>query len=201
MTSIEIRLPKTQIILTDARSHVLTLCGINFFQIGLSIVGLYLNAPGTNLIQKYKGVSTIPVFHIPTYDRVGFVCTLYTFYARKIPYCCDEARNSFVLYTTITMWLSFLVVDLVNIDMENQVIAKSIEIFLSAATILAGVFAPKVYAIMFRCETDRRKKSPVFFIQNYLTDQSQRKYLFMYFFRKIFTASSNISVRVFCKSN
>ena len=52
MTSIEIRLPKSQIILTDARSHVLTLCGINFVQIGLSIVGLYLNAPGTNLIQK-----------------------------------------------------------------------------------------------------------------------------------------------------
>lgn len=148
MTSIEICLPKSQIILTDTRSHVLTLCGINFVQIGLSIVGLYLNAPGTNLIQKYKGVSTIRVFHIPTYDRVGFVCTLYTFCARKIPYCCDEARNSFVLYTTMTMWLSFLVVDLVDIDMENQVIAKSIDIFLSAATILAGVFRPKVYFVL-----------------------------------------------------
>lgn len=148
MTSIEIRLPKSQIILTDARSHVLTLCGINFIQIGLSIVGLSLNAPGTNLIHKYKGVSTIRVFHIPTYDRVGFVCTLYTFCACKIPYCCDEARNIFVLYTTMTMWLSFLVVDLVNIDMENQVIAKSIDIFLSAATILAGVFRPKVYFVL-----------------------------------------------------
>ena len=198
MTSIEIRLPKSQIILTDARSHVLTLCGINFAQIGLSIVDLYLNAPGANLIQKYKGVSTIRVSHIPTYDRVGFVCTLYTFCERKIPYCCDEAQNSFVLYTTMTMWLSFLVVDLVDIDMENQVIAKSIDIFLSAATILAGVFGP---AIMFGRETDRRRKSTVFFIQNYLIDESQRKYLFMYLFRKIFTASSNISVGAFCKSN
>ena len=39
-------------------------------------------------------------------------------------------------------------VDLVDIDMENQVIAKSIDIFLSAATILAGVFRPKVYLVL-----------------------------------------------------
>ena len=201
MTSTEIRLPKSQMILTDARSHVLTLRVINFVQIGLSIVGLYLNALGTNVIQKYKGVGTIRVFHIPTYDRkvaysynflLGFLCALYTFCARKIPSCCDEARNSFVLYTTMTMCLSFLVINLVDIDMENQVIAKSIGIFLFAATILAGVFGPKVYAIMFRRETERRKISTVFFIPSYLTDESQRKYLFMYLFRKIFTASSNI---------
>lgn len=202
MTSTESRLPKIPAILTDARLHVLILCGITFVQIGLSIVGLYLNAPATNLIQKYKGVGAIRVCHIPTYDRVaaysynillGFVCTVYTFRARKIPSCFDEARNiSFVLYTTMAIWLSFLVINLVDINMENQIIAKSIDIFLFAVTILAGVFGPKVYAIMFRANVDKRKKSTVSFIQNYLTDESLRKYLFMYLLRRIFRAPSNI---------
>ena len=211
ISSMESRAPKIPATITDARSHVLILCGITLVQIGLSIVGLYLNFPATNLIQKYEGVGVIRVCHVPTYDRVaaysynillGFVCTVYTFRARKIPSCFNEARNiSFVLYTTIAIWLSLLVINLVDINMENQIIAKSIDIFLFSVTILVGVFGPNVYPIMFRPDRDKKKQSTISLIQNYLTDEGPRKYLFMYVFRQIFRAPSNFYVGAFCKSN
>ncbi|XP_065055968.1 metabotropic glutamate receptor 8-like [Rhopilema esculentum] len=145
-----------------------------------AIVGLFMEEPKTQIkVDKVRG-HRLKLCVLPTYDMVVafscnilliVACTVLAFRTRKVPACFNEAKYiGFVMYTTCVIWIAFITVYF-GLEFHYKEIAICMAVFLSATSILAGVFGPKVYIIVFRPGRNIRSRSGLF-IHHVYSNQS-----------------------------
>lgn len=141
--------PHTQLVI------LILLIGI---EVSLVCVGLMMKPPEVIKVLPSKRDILVKC-NITDYDYaitfaynffLVILCTVYSFRARKIPSCFNEAKYfGFVMYTTCVIWIAFLPV-YYGTAKSYQPIALSLTATLNATTILVCLFGPKVYIIIFR---------------------------------------------------
>ena len=136
----------------------------------LAVIGLFISKPNVGPKQYVTPTNTgiLHLCRIPRYDvAVAYsynllliiLCTIFTFRTRKVPASFNEARYlGFVMYTTCIIWTAFIPV-YYFITIGYRVVAICMNIILSATSILAGIFGPKVYIIIFRPARNVRSRS------------------------------------------
>ena len=149
-------------------SQLLFLVLAVLIEVLLALIGLFIKAPSSEIsIDEAKG-QKFKLCVLPLYDTVLaftsnilliILCTVFAFRTRKVPACFNEAKYiGFVMYTTCVLWLAFVTIYF-GLTFNYVVIALCMNIFLSATSILAGVFGPKVYIIIFRPGRNHRSRS------------------------------------------
>jgi len=155
-------------VLLRPSSQLLILMMSVLLEILLALIGLFLRAPNSKIfIDETKG-QKIKLCVLPLYDIVVafgcnilliMMCTVFAFRTRKVPACFNEAKYiGFVMYTTCVLWLAFVTIYF-GLSFNYVIIALCMNIFLSATSILAGVFGPKIYIIIFRPGRNNRSRS------------------------------------------
>ncbi|XP_070560422.1 metabotropic glutamate receptor 2-like isoform X2 [Ptychodera flava] len=98
------------------------------------------------------------------------LCTLYAIKTRKIPEAFNEAKFiGFTMYTTCIIWLAFIPIYLTTANnIQVRITTTCFSISLSGLVVLACLFSPKVYIVLFRPERNKpqgkilqsKRKSP-----------------------------------------
>nr|XP_006820149.1 PREDICTED: metabotropic glutamate receptor 8-like [Saccoglossus kowalevskii] len=85
------------------------------------------------------------------------LCTLYAIKTRKIPEAFNEAKFiGFTMYTTCIIWLAFIPIYLTTANnIQVRITTTSFAISLSGFVVLACLFSPKVYIVVFRPERNK----------------------------------------------
>ena len=157
-----------KLVLLGPSSQVLILVVAVLIEALLALIGLFMKAPSTEInVDEAKG-QKFKLCVLPLYDTiVAFgcnmllivLCTVFAFRTRKVPACFNEAKYiGFVMYTTCVLWIAFVTIYF-GLSFNYVIIALCMSIFLSATSILAGVFGPKVYIIIFRPGRNNRSRS------------------------------------------
>ena len=154
-----------------ASSQLLILMGLVFMSCGFGLIGLYLETPTLIASETNDGIpkDVLHICDVPMYDMITsyaynfilvLICTVYAFRTRKVPAWFNEARYiGFVMFTTCVVWLSFIPVYSMTISDDNTIIALCMNITLNSTSILAGLFGPKLYIIIFRSARNNRSSS------------------------------------------
>ena len=154
--------------LVGPSSQVLILIVAVLFEALLAIIGLFIEAANVDVkIDEARG-QKFKICVFPSYDVIVafacnmiliIMCTVFAFRTRKVPDCFNEAKYiGFVMYTTCVLWIAFVTI-YIGVNLNYLIIAICMNIFLSATSILAGVFGPKVYIIIFRPGRNIRSRS------------------------------------------
>ena len=149
-------------------SQVLILVVAVLIEALLALIGLFIKAPSTEMRvdelqgQRYK-LCVLPLYDIivafTSNMLLIIMCTVFAFRTRKVPACFNEAKYiGFVMYTTCVLWIAFVTI-YIGLSFNYVIIALCMNIFLSATSILAGVFGPKIYIIIFRPGRNDRSRS------------------------------------------
>lgn len=86
------------------------------------------------------------------------VCTYYAFKTRRSPMNFNEAKYiAFAMYCTCVLWLAFITVYLVQTDVMLKSCIRCLSISLIATILLACLFVPKVYIIIFKPSENRKR--------------------------------------------
>lgn len=171
---------KEKLSLMGPSSQILILVLSVLMEALLAIVGLFVEAADIEIRvdqargQKYK-LCIFPLYDIIVAFACNILlivmCTVYAFRTRKVPACFNEAKYiGFVMYTTCVLWIAFVTI-YIGLDFHFLIIAICMNIFLSATSILAGVFGPKIYIIIFRPGRNNRSRSGLS-LQNVYRNQS-----------------------------
>lgn len=154
--------------LVGPSSQVLILAVAVLVEALLALIGLFIKAPSTEVRIDDVKSQRFKLCVLPTYDIIVafasnmlliIMCTIFAFRTRKVPACFNEAKYiGFVMYTTCVLWIAFVTI-YIGLSFNYVIIALCMNIFLSATSILAGVFGPKIYIIIFRPGRNDRSRS------------------------------------------
>ena len=132
----------------------------------LAITGLFVET--VTFKDEYFSYKILRLCRIPRYDFVVayccniiliLACTVCAYRTRKVPACFNEAKCiGFVMYTTCIIWIAFIPVYF-GMSLDYRRIAICMNMNLSATSILAGVFGPKIYIVIFRPARNIRSRS------------------------------------------
>ncbi|XP_012559030.2 metabotropic glutamate receptor 8 isoform X1 [Hydra vulgaris] len=115
----------------------------------------------THFVQENECHKEREEFFISISYNILIICltTIYAFRTRKVPSFLNEARDiGFVMYTTILVRIVFLPV-FFGASAEFKTIAIMLDTICLATTLIVGIFARKVYIILFRPEKNVALKS------------------------------------------
>lgn len=154
--------------LVGPSSQILILIVSILFEALLAVIGLFIEAASVDVkvdktrSQKFKSC-VFPSFDVIVAFACNvlliIMCTVFAFRTRKLPACFNEAKYiGFVMYTTCVLWIAFVTI-YIGLDFNYLIVAICMNIFLSATSILAGIFGPKVYIIIFRPGRNVRSRS------------------------------------------
>ncbi|KAL3220132.1 hypothetical protein MRX96_005522 [Rhipicephalus microplus] len=118
--------------------------------------GTILVYPASNRAVLLCDTSELSSFLPLAYDFVLIaMCTVYAVKTRNVPENFNEAKMiGFAMYSTVVIWVAYIAVYIGNED--NRELALCLAISISSIIVLALLFLPRVYIVLFHPEKNRR---------------------------------------------
>ncbi|KAL1436536.1 hypothetical protein MTO96_049634 [Rhipicephalus appendiculatus] len=118
--------------------------------------GTVLFYPASNRAVLLCDTTELASFLPLAYDFVLIaMCTVYAVKTRNVPENFNEAKMiGFAMYSTVVIWVAYIAVYIGNED--NRELALCLAISISSIIVLALLFLPRVYIVLFRPEKNRR---------------------------------------------
>lgn len=143
-------------------SQIFITCSIIAIECGLIIVAFILEPRDTIVTYPRPSEARLQCFNnlLSVLLPLGYnmflvvLCTLYAVRTRNLPENFNEAKFiGFSMYTTCVIWLAFLPL---YFGSDFKVVTLCLSTSFSATVILAFLFFPKVYIILFEPEKNQR---------------------------------------------
>lgn len=115
-----------------------------------------LSYPASNRAVLLCDTTELASFLPLAYDFVLIaMCTVYAVKTRNVPENFNEAKMiGFAMYSTVVIWVAYIAVYIGNED--NRELALCLAISISSIIVLALLFLPRVYIVLFHPEKNRR---------------------------------------------